>query len=387
MIIAYFTNYFNHHQKPFADAINAIDGVKYYFVCTTGLPEFRKKLGYKEMTSDYVLDVTLCEQNRKKALELALTADVAIFGGGKVMEFATERLKLKKLTFDTSERRFKRGYINMLSPNLIKHQWMYYRYGRKAPFYMLCCSAYTANDFYFMHSFVDRCYKWAYFTKVNDIAIEDILVAKRQDRFKIMWCSRFIDWKHPEMCIELAKRLKADNLDFEINMYGNGFLLKKFTNIVKDEKLTGCINIVGNKKNDEILVAMQRHNIFLFTSDQNEGWGAVANEAMSNGCTLVGSDKIGAVPFLVKDKNNGRIFKSNNVYNLYCIVKELVSDRVYCESLAREAYNIMRDVWSPENAAQSLLVLIENLKNGKDTPFNEGPCSKAEPYMNKHYAY
>lgn len=380
MKIAYFSNYFNHHQKPIADAMNAIAGVEYIFVCTTGVPEFRKELGYQEMTADYVLDVTLSKENHQKAFELARTADVAILGGGKVSEFATERLKLKKLTFDTSERRFKRGYINMLSPNLLKHQWMYWRHGHSAPFYMLCCSAYTANDFNFMHSFVDRCYKWAYFTKVNELPIEDVLAAKRQHGCKIMWCSRFIDWKHPEMCFELAKRLKTDGLDFDINMYGNGPLLEQYQQLVLQETLTDCVHILGNRKNEEILAAMQEHNIFLFTSDQNEGWGAVANEAMSNGCALVGSDKIGAVPFLVKDKLNGRIFKSKDMESLYRAVKDLVIDRENCESLTREAYHNMKNVWSPENAARSLLALIDNLQLGKDTPFTEGPCSKAEPY-------
>lgn len=379
MVIAFFSNYFNHHQRPFAEAINAIEGVEYVFVCTTGVPEFRKRLGYQEMKADYVLDITISERNRLKALELARTADVAIFGGGKVHDFAVERLKLRKLTFDTSERRFKRGYINMLSPNLLRHQWMYWRYGRKAPFYMLCCSAYTANDFYFLRSFIGKCYKWAYFTQVNDLPIEEILVAKRQTRCKIMWCSRFIDWKHPEMCIELAKRLLSERANFEINMYGNGPLMENCRQLIMKENLSDYVFIMGNRCNDDILAAMQQHNIFLFTSDQNEGWGAVANEAMSNGCVLVGSDKIGAVPFLVKNNVNGRIFKSGDIESLYQTMKDLVSERTICEQLAREAYRCMKNIWSPENAAKNLLILINALKCGQDTPIVEGPCSKAKP--------
>ena len=380
MIIAYFSNYFNHHQRPIAEALNAIEGVEYYFIATTGVPSFRKQLGYQEMTANYVLDVTLSDENMRKAMVLARTADVSIFGGGRVWKFAVERLKLRKLTFGTSERRFKRGYLNLFSPNLLKHQWIYWRYGCKAPFYMLSCSAYTANDFNFLGSFIGKCYKWAYFTKVNELAIEDILVLKRHTRCKMMWCSRFIDWKHPELCVYLAKKLKHDGVDFEINMYGNGPLLEQCKKLIEKHSLSDSVHIMGNRSNDEILVAMQKHNIFLFTSDQNEGWGAVANEAMSNGCVLVGADKIGAIPFLVKDNENGRIFKSKNLNSLYLTVKELIADRTRCESLARAAYYTMREVWSPENAATCLLELIDNLQNGKATSILEGPCSKAEPY-------
>lgn len=382
MKIAYFSNYFNHHQRPVAEAMNAIEGVEYIFVCTTEVPEFRKKLGYQEMTANYVLDVTISEENHRKAIELARTADVAIYGGGKAFDYIKNRLRQKKLTFETSERRFKRGLINMLSPNLLKHLWIYWQYGRKAPFYMLSCSAYTANDFNFLGCFIDKCYKWAYFTKVKDLPIENVLEAKRQPRCKIMWCSRFVAWKHPEMCIELAKRLTADGADFEINMYGNGPLMEQYQQKIQAEALSGCVHIMGNRNNDEILAAMQQNNIFLFTSDRNEGWGAVANEAMSNGCTLVGSNQIGAVPFLIKNNVNGRIFKSRDIDSLYNAVNGLLTDRENCEQLALEAYASMRNVWSPENAAKSLLILINDLQNGSNTSITEGPCSKAEPFNN-----
>lgn len=380
MKIAYFSNYFNHHQRPFAEAMNAIPGVEYIFVCTTGIPEFRKKLGYQEITADYVLDATISEDNRKKAAELSLSADVAIFGGGKAIDYIPERLKQKKLTFNTSERRFKRGLINALSPNFIKHLLIYICYGRKSPYYMLCCSAYTANDYNLFKAFTNRCYKWAYFTKVNEIDIEKILISKRHNTCKIMWCSRFIDWKHPELCVDLAKRLKADGLKFEINMYGNGPLLEFYSQLIKKDALDDCIHIMGNRNNEEILAAMREHNIFLFTSDQNEGWGAVANEAMSNGCTLVGSDKIGAIPFLVKNGINGRIFSSGNSDSLYNVIKDLMTDRANSEQLARRAYYDMKNVWSPDNAAKCLMALIEKLQNGEVPSFKEGPCSKAEPY-------
>ena len=100
MKIVYFSNYFNHHQKPFADAMNEVDGVEYTFVCTTKIPSFRKRLGYQELTAEYVLDATQSEENKKKALDLALSADVAIFGGGKAIDYIAERLKLKKITLE-----------------------------------------------------------------------------------------------------------------------------------------------------------------------------------------------------------------------------------------------------------------------------------------------
>ena len=44
--------------------------------------------------------------------------------------------------------------------------------------------------------------------------------------------------------------------------------------------------------------------------------GAVANESMSQGCVLVGSDAIGSIPFLVKHRQNGLVFRSCQVDSL-----------------------------------------------------------------------
>jgi glycosyltransferase involved in cell wall biosynthesis len=52
---------------------------------------------------------------------------------------------------------------------------------------------------------------------------------------------------------------------------------------------------------------MEAADIFLFTSDFNEGWGAVLNESMNSACAVVASHAIGSVPFLLKDGENGFI--------------------------------------------------------------------------------
>lgn len=50
-----------------------------------------------------------------------------------------------------------------------------------------------------------------------------------------MWCSRFIEWKHPELPVKLAEKLKAENINAIINMYGNGILYyEKFATLLKD---------------------------------------------------------------------------------------------------------------------------------------------------------
>lgn len=119
--------------------------------------------------------------------------------------------------------------------------------------------------------------------------------------------------------------------------------------------------------------------MFLFTSDRNEGWGAVLNEAMSNGCAVVASDKIGSVPFLVKDRVNGLVFKSEDLDSLTSHVRELLDAPTVCEDYARAAYRTMREEWSPRNAAERLIDLIGAIMAGRLSEYekSDGPCSWA----------
>lgn len=383
MKIVFFSNYLNHHQIPLADAFSKMKDIEYYFVADHSVPEFRKKLGYISYHRPYLIELDKAPVNHSIALKLAVDADVAILVNSSMEVYLEPRLRTGKLTFLYSERWFKKRYKqNLLSPRLLKQIWTYIKCYKYPHPYMLCSSAYAANDYYFLHMYKNRCFKWAYFTKVEDLNINEILSKKRGHKPRIMWCSRFIDWKHPELMISLAQQLISDGYNFDINMFGNGPLLGEYSQKIDALNLSKYIHLKGNASNEEILKQIQSHHMLIFTSDQNEGWGAVANETMSNGCTLVGSNEIGAIPFLVKDGVNGLIFESRNFKSLYNKVKNLMDNPDYCEQLAFQAYDDMCNIWSPEIASHRFIELAFALQSGKETPFVTGPCSTATPLKN-----
>lgn len=378
MRIVFFSNFLNHHQALIADELyNMTDG-KYVFVATERIPDSFLKNGYPQFNREYLLKAYENIKGWDKATELARNADVAIFGASS-FPFQKERVKEGKLSFEVSERWFKKGWINIFSPRLLKNMWYYHTLFRKKPLYKLCSSAYAAGDQYRLHSFKDKCYKWGYFTKVDEWDIEEHLRQQKDDVVRIMWCARFIDWKHPELPIQLAQALKANGYRFSINMYGSGKELESTKRLCTQLGVEDVVNFVGNKPNAEILQDMRLHDIFIFTSDKNEGWGAVLNEAMSNGCTVVASDAIGSVPFLVKDGVNGYTFKSKNLESLYDKVIKFIESPNLRKTMAIQAYHDMINIWSPKVAAKNLLQLIDDLQHGRDTSILEGPCSKALP--------
>lgn len=379
MKVLFISNFINHHQAPIADEMYQLLNGDFHFVETMPMPNHMSNIGYADLSSkEYVIKAWENPSNLTYVKNLVVNSDVVLFAGGENLSYASIRAKSgdDKLTFDVSERWLKKGWINLLSPRLLKSLWYYYTLFDKKRFYKLCASAFAAGDHYKLHIYKDKCYKWGYFTKVDDLF--DNTYPSQGDRVHILWCARFLNWKHPELPVKLAARLKQRKYEFVIDMYGTGKELEITKNLAKKLGVEDVVNFCGNRPNDEILKEMRRHDIFLFTSDKNEGWGAVLNEAMSNGCAVVGSDEIGSVPFLIEDGVNGLIFKSRNLESLEEKVIYLIDHPEERTKMAQNAYDTMRDVWSPENAAKQLLNLIKAIQSGDESLIpKSGPCSKA----------
>jgi len=370
----------NIHQIGVADELYKLTNGNYWFVETGDVNNDNSKGGRKNDFSNrpYLIRLDEEEGTLQKALKLIREADVMIYAAAPLI-FLKERIRTKKITFINSERWLKRGFVNLLSPRLLKQQWYYHSCCRNKPFYALCSSAYAARDFRLMQSFKEKCYKWGYFTLIPDIDVEEVQRAKRKtSTIKILWVARFLQWKHPEQMIQLASLLYREKNEFVINMIGTGPEYDKIKTLIQNKGLEGCVHLLGNMPNSEVLEIMRSHHIFCFTSDRNEGWGAVLNEAMSSGCCPVSSIETGATPYLIKEGINGLSFDLKKKNDLFDKVLWLIKHPEEREKMSIEAYKTIHDMWSPQNAAKCLYHLCGAMLEGKEYDIADGPCSKAE---------
>lgn len=385
MKIVFLTNYINHHQAPLADELYRLEGVNYIFIATKKIYEWRKNLGYPDFSDrPYLLNAYESKEKYAEAINHINDADVVIVGSAPEI-MIKERLKLNKLTFRYAERYFKERPWYFPDPRIWFYFFKNHTLYRNKNIFMLAASAYTANDLGHFYAYPNKIFKWGYFPSVPENLIRhnsisnDNFISRACYKTRLMWCSRFIEWKHPELPILLANKLKIEGYNFHLDMYGIGEMMDDIKRKIENLHLQDVVTIQGSKPNSEILESMCEHDIFLFTSDKTEGWGAVLNEAMGHGCAVVASNEIGAVPFLVKNGKNGLIFKSNDLESLYNNTKLLLDDRHLQESVSQCAIQSMRNLWSPRIAANRFLILVDCLLKGEDTPFKEGPCSKANP--------
>jgi glycosyltransferase involved in cell wall biosynthesis len=159
-------------------------------------------------------------------------------------------------------------------------------------------------------------------------------------------------------------------------MLGSGILKKYIKELIEKEELYDEIEVKGAVSPSKVRKYMEKSNIFLFTSDKDEGWGAVLNEAMNSGCTVIANKDIGAVPFLADNNKNAFVYNSGDFEEMYNCIKKAIEDKELRYNIGKNAYNTIIDVWNAENATKNLLDLINNILNGKQKFLKHGPASK-----------
>lgn len=380
MKLVFFSNYLNHHQVLVADELYKRLGNEYCFVATLPVNKTELKGGADYSSRPYCILASQSEESHQKAIELAKDAEACVFGASS-QEYAVERSRQVNcgLSFEYGERWLKRGWLNLLSPTLRLWWKNYFLFYRHKPFYKLCCSGFVSADDQKLRAYINRHYKWGYFTLVDeDFEVEaSSQDASTSEIIPLMWCGRFLKLKHPELPVLMAAKLKEKGYNFRLDFYGSGSEENRTKKMVDSLGLNDVIKFYGALPNEEILKEMRKHQIFLFTSDKNEGWGAVANESMANGCVVVASDTIGSTPYLVEDGVNGFSFKSCDVGSLTEKVEWLLTHPKELQKMRNMAIYNMRRYWNPKRAADSLLTLIHDLAEGRDTSITVGPCSKA----------
>lgn len=378
MKVVFISNFMNHHQLPFSKAMLKNPEIEYTFIATEPIPEERLKMGYHDMNHGY--DFVLCSyddsESYSKALEISENADVVIFGSAPE-KFIKKRLKQGKLTFKYSERIYKiKPPFYQMPLRAVKY---FLKNGIYKNLYLLCASAYTAADYAKTFTFLGKTYKWGYFPEVKKYENIDTVIKEKQKN-TLLWAGRFIDWKHPECAVEIARRLKADGYSFTFNIIGSGEMEEKLKNSISDYGLEDCVFMLGSMPPEKVREYMESSSVYLFTSDRQEGWGAVLNESMNSGCAVVANSAIGSVPFLLKDGENGFIYQDGNIEDLYNKVKHLLDNPEKAERFGKEAYKTLCDEWNAENAANRFVCLAKEILSGNKKPnvFDNGVCSKAE---------
>ena len=363
--VVFVSNYLNHHQIPFCNAMYEQLQGSFAFVQVEPISEERLQMGWKKEEAHPYLK---CYYDEPEACQTLIdTAEVVIYGGAEDERYIAARLDAGNPIIRYSERLYREGQWKAVSPRgLLKKYHDHTRHGKK-PVYLICAGAYVPSDFHIIRAYKRKMFCWGYFPETRYFDVDKLLndkgyVDADSERIPyLLWVARFIDCKCPELPLETAKYLKEKGLKFHLEMVGDGVMRSRVEELLHKHQLEDCVTLAGYLSPEEVRVRMERADIFLFTSDRGEGWGAVVNESMNSGCAVVAGHMAGSVPYLIQHGYNGCVYKDGDCRMLFENVEKLVKNPALCKRLGRNAYHTVTGVWNAENATKNLLDLIENV--------------------------
>ena len=378
MQIIFVSNYINHHQLPFCKAMLAQNEGEFLFIQTEPMDEERTAMGWALDVKEYPF-VKCYYEDPEGCQKLINEGEIVIFGGVEEETYIAPRLLSGKLTVRYSERIYKEGQWKFISPRGLRKKYHDHIRYRKKDVYLLCSGAYVASDFHLIHAYPGKMFAWGYFPEFIEYRTDELMDHKNAgEGVEILWAGRMIDWKHPEHALEAAGNLLKENPKIHLTMAGGGEMEPQLRQMAAQMGIEGSVTFTGFLKPQEIREKMLAADIFLFTSDYKEGWGAVLNEAMNSGCAVVASSGIGAVPYLLRHGKNGMVYRNGKVKELKQYVRELAEQKSMCRSLGVSAYETIRNTWNPERATANLLRLLRSLKMEQPEAAVRGPASRAD---------
>lgn len=370
MIVAFASNFLNHHQLPLALAFNSTPGVAYYFLAFTPTPESRLAMGYDDMNAEFpfVVRAYESEKERERAISIIKTAD--IFISGYTDDLIRIRLKEGKRVYKFSERYFKTYGLHDIKHSTLhfffsalKHIWPF----RRKDVVYLAASAYLKADlnrFFKCHNTVLR---WGYFPEHIPFGAPS---KRGNGEIKLLWVGRYLRLKHPESAIKVFAALTKAGKSCELTMAGGGECKNEMMELAKELGVYDAISWLPPMPFKEVRKLMRESDIFLFTSDSSEGWGAVLNEAMDSRCAVIATKEAGSTPFLIRNGLNGYSYSWDDQKELNRLTESLADNKELREELQERAYKTIERLWNAEVAAKRLIEFDQ-----KGIHYEDGPCS------------
>lgn len=371
------SNYINHHQIPFSEALCDMPGVEYCFIQTEPMEEERVKMGWGLNPAE--LDfVKLLYESEEECRQLIDESDILLVGWMEREDLIKGRLESGKFTIRMSERLYREGQYKFISPKGLIRKYREHTRFRKGNVYLLCCGGYVASDFSLVCAYPDKMFRFGYFPETKIFEGTSLWNGKPSlDTVHMVWAGRFMPLKHPEFVVKLATDLKEAGHAFHIHFVGGGEMEDKLRLMIEEAGLVDVITMYGFQSPAKVREIMEKSHVHLFTSNHLEGWGAVVNEGMNSGCAEVVNSRVGAAPFLIKHRKNGLVYKEGSYDDFRDCVLRLIENKELIIEYGKAAYETIVTEWNAENAAAQVVRFYENWKEGIIDPPKSGPLSVA----------
>ena len=287
---------YNHRQGFYSEIIND-NKIKILYLNKKKGPDYKTAKQLKKLIINLNPDVV------HSHLETALT----FFLGGI--------LKLKNITFvETIHYYLQPNSYNIILKTIIKNS---YKRKKIVPVSISPEAKKRATSYYKINFDSPIIY--------NGINMSGIKAEKpiNTREFDFIAVSRLAEVKNHQAIIKAAKILKERNLDFSLNIVGDGPLYDEISLLIRNYKLESNIHLLGLR--NDVYSLLANHKIFLIPSFR-EGNPISAIEAISSGLAIIGTNNGGLVDLIVDD-NVGFLVNPYDIEQLANYMELLLSDK------------------------------------------------------------
>lgn len=360
--VVFISNYLTIHQIAICREFYKRNDVSFKFV--SSFKPYGDKAKYNSFENEpFVIRAYSSKAEKKTAIDYINDADVIIFGSGDLSLIKNR----KKLIFFYSE------HLSKTKITLLRKIHLRMIYKKYVNSYLLCASCYSCRDFNSIGLFLNRCFYYGYFPLLTDCSKKN----RNDTIINILWAGRELPLKRPEYAFYAAEYLYEKRIQYRITIVSSTERIMKDL-IIKysTEPWYRNIQILMPMDNALLREIMIESDIFILSSDQNEGWGVVVNEAMNAGCCPIVSVHAGCSRSLIQDGYNGYLFDKKNEF--IDKLAQSITDLAF-KSIGQKASETIKETWNAKNAVNNLCDVFKLVLNHQDIPnslINNGPGTK-----------
>lgn len=384
MKLVYGTNFWSHHQAPVARELARLLGPeRFRLVVFEEVDAERRALGWPEREdAPWILGPPRDLAARKRLDEECLEADVMVFGHCP-REVLEARAAAGRLTLVASERVLKKPMhaLRLVNPRYARGWARYRRTVNRQNVHALAVGGFAPGDLRRVGAFDDRIWRWGYFVEVTG----KLPTPRPDGPLDLLWVGRMLRWKRVDTLLRAAARLAGSPRLGIVRIVGEGPERDGLRRLADRLGLaTDRVRFEPAVSAQEVRRLMRASDVYVLPSNGQEGWGAVAGEAMSEGCVLVANEQAGSARDLVVHGTTGLLFRGGDDEELARHLDRLSHDRELRLRMRLAAWERMTSLWSPRVAAERLVGLCEGLLAGAPPFPVEGPCSPVPDERGRH---
>lgn len=322
----------------------------------------------------WILGVRRSDAARCEYLKWWAEADVVLCGE-RAVTLMQQRLRRGKLTFYMSERWWKPplGMGRLAHPRFALMALRFKQLAASRMFHYLAIGHYAAEDMKRWAAFGGRSRLWGYFT-----ALPTPLqgVTRRETRWEVLWAGRMLGWKRVDTLVKAFGVLRKQDNSARLSLIGHGPERQGLEALTVRLGLGGAVNFHPSLPMEQVWARMHAAQVYVLPSNGYEGWGAVVNEAMSQGCAVVASAAAGSAKTMIHHGENGLLFRPGDWRQLGELLCQLSTDETLRLRLAQAGQRTVAERWSPQVAAGRFLAVSEALLSQRPLPaYESGPMS------------